>query len=113
MRSSMIPTSSHHADQRPVASRLVEQRQTDAKEIKRNGYIHSRNTSTTAIARTTGFISVLLLIIIALILLRTLDIPIGDILAIPWITEFFGTIKETLVLVFADLKTIVLFFFKS
>ena len=109
----MIPTSSHHADQRPAASDLVEQRQADAKEIKRNGYIHFCNTSTTTTTRTAGFISVLLLIIIALILLRTLDIPVGDILAIPWITEFFGTIKETLVLVFADLKTIVLFFFKS
>lgn len=113
MRSSMIPTSSHHADQHPAASHLVEQRQADAEQNKRNGSIHSRNTSTTATTRTAGFISVLLLIIIALILLRTLDIPIGDILAIPWITEFFGTIKETLVLVFADLKTIVLFFFKS
>lgn len=63
--------------------------------------------------RVQGFVQILILIIVALILLRTLNVPITNILHTPWFTEIATYINEMSRLVWSDIKTIFSFFFKS
>lgn len=53
-----------------------------------------------------GFLEVIVIILVALILLRFLDIDISSILNKVWVKEFFAYVKEMLILVWQDLKAI-------
>ncbi len=53
-----------------------------------------------------GFLELIVIVIVALILLRFLNIDINGILANEWVKEFIGYTKEMLVLVWQDLVTI-------
>lgn len=72
--------------------------------------IHRTMSAKTTGIKSAGFIQVLILIIVALILLRTLDIPIGKILSLPWLKDFAVTVKEMLGFVWQDIKEIFAFF---
>jgi hypothetical protein len=53
-----------------------------------------------------GFLELIVIILVALILLRFLDIDINGILAKGWVKEFIAYTKEMLVLVWQDLVSI-------
>jgi uncharacterized protein involved in cysteine biosynthesis len=53
-----------------------------------------------------GFLELIVVILIALILLRFLGIDIKAVVAKEWVQEFFGYIKDMLVLVWEDVVTI-------
>ena len=53
-----------------------------------------------------GFFEIIIIVLIALILLRFLGINIETVLAKPWVREFFGYVKDMLVLVWEDLVKI-------
>lgn len=53
-----------------------------------------------------GFFEIIIIILIALILLRFLGISIEGILAKAWVKEFFGYVKDMLILVWQDLLKI-------
>jgi hypothetical protein len=53
-----------------------------------------------------GFLELIVIILVALILLRFLDIDINGILAKGWVKEFITYTKEMLVLVWQDLISI-------
>lgn len=54
-----------------------------------------------------GFLELIVIVLIALILLRFLGIDIQTILAKQWVKDFFGYVKDMLVLVWQDLLEIV------
>ena len=53
-----------------------------------------------------GFLELVVIVLIALILLRFLNIDINGILAKSWVKEFIGYTKEMLVLVWQDIVAI-------
>ena len=53
-----------------------------------------------------GFLELIVIILVALILLRFLNIDINGILAKGWVKEFIGYTKEMLVLVWQDIVAI-------
>jgi uncharacterized protein involved in cysteine biosynthesis len=53
-----------------------------------------------------GFLEIIVVVLIALILLRFLGISVESILAKAWVREFFGYVKDMLVLVWQDIKSI-------
>ena len=53
-----------------------------------------------------GFLELIVIILVALILLKFLDIDINAILAKQWVQEFISYVKEMLVLVWQDLVAI-------
>lgn len=53
-----------------------------------------------------GFLEVIVIILVALILLRFLDVDISSVLNNVWVKEFFAYVKEMLILVWQDLKEI-------
>lgn len=53
-----------------------------------------------------GFLELIVIVLVALILLRFLDIDINGILAKGWVKEFIGYTKEMLVLVWQDIVAI-------
>jgi hypothetical protein len=53
-----------------------------------------------------GFLELIVIILIALILLRFLDIDINGILAKGWVKDFIAYTKEMLVLVWQDIVSI-------
>jgi uncharacterized protein involved in cysteine biosynthesis len=53
-----------------------------------------------------GFLEIIVIVLIALILLRFLGISVESILAKAWVQEFFGYVKDMLVLVWQDIKSI-------
>lgn len=55
-----------------------------------------------------GFIEVIVIVIIALVLLRFLGIDIERVLAQEWVREFFGYVKDMLILVWQDMVKIVM-----
>ena len=54
-----------------------------------------------------GFLELIVIILIALILLRFLGIDIETILAKQWVKDFFGYVKDMLVLVWQDFLEII------
>ena len=54
-----------------------------------------------------GFFELIIIILIALILLRFLGIDIETILGKAWVKEFFGYVKDMLILVWQDLLKII------
>jgi len=55
-----------------------------------------------------GFLELIIIVLIALILLRFLGISVESILAKAWVQEFFGYVKDMLILVWQDLVKIVM-----
>lgn len=53
-----------------------------------------------------GFLELIVIVLVALILLRFLNIDINGILAKGWVKEFIGYTKEMLILVWQDIVTI-------
>lgn len=53
-----------------------------------------------------GFLELIVIILVALILLRFLNIDISGILAKEWVKEFIGFTKEMLILVWQDILMI-------
>ena len=53
-----------------------------------------------------GFLELIVIILVALILLRFLDIDINGILAKGWVKEFIAYTKEMIVLVWQDIVSI-------
>lgn len=53
-----------------------------------------------------GFLELIVIILVALILLRFLNIDINGILAKAWVKEFIGYTKEMLILVWQDIVSI-------
>ncbi|MBC7981555.1 hypothetical protein H7X65_00595 [Candidatus Parcubacteria bacterium] len=53
-----------------------------------------------------GFLELIVIVLVALILLRFLNIDINGILAKGWVKEFLGYTKEMLVLVWQDIVAI-------
>lgn len=53
-----------------------------------------------------GFLELIVIILIALILLRFLGIDIQAVFAKEWVRDFFGYIKDMLVLVWRDIVAI-------
>ncbi len=53
-----------------------------------------------------GFLELIVIVLVALILLRFLNIDINGILAKGWVKEFIGYTKEMLILVWQDLVAI-------
>ncbi len=53
-----------------------------------------------------GFLELIVIILVALILLRFLNIDISGVLAKEWVKEFIQYSKEMLILVWQDLVTI-------
>jgi hypothetical protein len=53
-----------------------------------------------------GFLELIVIILVALILLRFLNIDINGLLAKSWVKEFVGYTKDMLMLVWQDLVTI-------
>ncbi len=53
-----------------------------------------------------GFLELIVIILVALILLRFLNIDINGILAKAWVKEFIGYTKEMLILVWRDIVAI-------
>lgn len=56
-----------------------------------------------------GFLELIVVVIIALVLLRVLDIDIKEVLAKPWVKDFGAYIVSLLKLVWADFLEIVAF----
>lgn len=54
-----------------------------------------------------GFLELIVIILIALILLRFLGIDLKAVLAKEWVRDFFGYVKDMLVLVWQDVVAIV------
>lgn len=54
-----------------------------------------------------GFLELIVIVLVALILLQFLDIDIKAFLAKEWVREFLGYTKEMLILVWQDFKAIV------
>ncbi len=54
-----------------------------------------------------GFLELIVIVLIALILLRFLGIDIQTILAKQWVKDFFGYIKDMLILVWQDFLEII------
>lgn len=53
-----------------------------------------------------GFFEIIIIVLIALILLRFLGIDIESVLAKAWVQEFFGYVKDMLILVWQDIVKI-------
>lgn len=53
-----------------------------------------------------GFLELIVIILIALILLRFLGIDLKAVLAKEWVRDFFGYVKDMLVLVWQDVVAI-------
>ena len=53
-----------------------------------------------------GFLELIVIVLVALILLRFLDIDINAFLARDWVKEFIGYTKEMLILVWQDIVAI-------
>lgn len=54
-----------------------------------------------------GFLELIVIVLIALILLRFLGIDLKAVLAKEWVRDFFGYVKDMLVLVWQDIVAIV------
>lgn len=54
-----------------------------------------------------GFLELIVIVLIALILLRFLGIDIEAILAKQWVKDFFGYVKDMLILVWQDVLQII------
>jgi len=54
-----------------------------------------------------GFLELVVIVLVALILLRFLDIDINGFLAKEWVREFFGYTKEMILLVWQDILAII------
>lgn len=54
-----------------------------------------------------GFLELIVIVLIALILLRFLGIDLKAVLAKEWVRDFFGYVKDMLVLVWQDVVAIV------
>ena len=53
-----------------------------------------------------GFLELIVIILVALILLRFLDIDINALLAKQWVKDFIAYTKDMLILVWQDMKSI-------
>lgn len=53
-----------------------------------------------------GFIQIIVIIVVALIILRLVGVHIEDILAKPWVKDFAREVKEMLILVWQDILKI-------
>ena len=53
-----------------------------------------------------GFLELIVIVLIALILLRFLNIDIKAVLAKEWVKDFFGYVRDTMIIVWQDVVSI-------